>query len=74
MFFADPASAFATIGAAPRPGGRLVFLCWKELRRNEFVMVPLGALTNHVPPPELGGDGPGGFSLADPSPMSTSAP
>lgn len=65
-FFADPAAAFANIGAALRPGGRLAFLCWQEFRRNEFLTVPLGAVATHVPPPAPGGNGPGGFSLADP--------
>ncbi|HEX2038461.1 MAG TPA: methyltransferase domain-containing protein [Acidimicrobiales bacterium] len=67
MFFEDPVAAFANVGRALRPGGRLVFACWQELLRNEWIVVPAGAALTYVPMPELGGpDGPGPFSLADP--------
>jgi SAM-dependent methyltransferase len=36
MFFADPLAAFANIGAALRPGGRLVMLVWQARERNEW--------------------------------------
>ncbi len=36
MFFADPAIAFAGIGAALRPGARLVLLVWQDIDRNEW--------------------------------------
>lgn len=67
MFFEDPRAAFHNIGEALRPGGRIAFLCWQELARNEQRTVPLEALAAHIefpdaPPPE----GPGPFSLADP--------
>ena len=29
MFFADPPAAFANIRRALKPGGRLVFVCWR---------------------------------------------
>jgi SAM-dependent methyltransferase len=67
MFFDDPRVAFANLARALRPGGRLVFLCWQEVTRNEHIMVPFGAIAAFVPPPDLGGPGaPGPFSLADP--------
>jgi SAM-dependent methyltransferase len=67
MFFDDPAAAFANIAGALRSGGRLVFTCWQELGRNEWLMVPVGAALAHVPMPDVGAPGePGPFSLADP--------
>jgi SAM-dependent methyltransferase len=67
MFFADPVAAFANIARAVRDGGRLVFLCWQELLRNNWVLVPGAAAANFVPLPEPGSpDEPGPFSLADP--------
>src|SRR6266566_5663091 len=36
MFFADPVAAFANIGTALRPGGRLVLLVWQARDRNEW--------------------------------------
>ena len=32
MFFSDPVAAFANIRASLKPGGRLVFVCWRHLR------------------------------------------
>ena len=67
MFFADPSAAFTNIARALRPGGRLVFVCWQELARNEFRNLPLAVLAEHLPVPQVDGSGPGGFSLADPA-------
>jgi SAM-dependent methyltransferase len=67
MFFDDPAAAFANIGAAVRPGGQLVFVCWRELLANEWMTVPVSAALQHVPMPALPTDGaPGPFAFADP--------
>jgi len=67
MFFDDPVAAFANIGRALRPGGRLVFTCWRDLMVNDWLMVPAAAALQHVPMPDLGQPGaPGPFSLADP--------
>jgi SAM-dependent methyltransferase len=67
MFFDDPRAAFANLAQALRPGGRLVFACWREVLENEWLMVPVGAALAHVPMPDLGEPGgPGPFSLADP--------
>lgn len=66
MFFADPAAAFANIARALRPGGQLAFLCWRAMGENEFFTVPLGAIAQHLTPPEPAPPGePGPFSLAD---------
>ena len=67
MFFDDPVAAFANIGRALRPGGRIAFTCWRDLIVNDWLMVPAGAALQYVPMPDLGQPGaPGPFSLADP--------
>jgi SAM-dependent methyltransferase len=68
MFFADPVAAFANIGRALRPGGRMAFVCFQDMRRNEWLRVLLSALAAHVPLPDFARPGaPGMFSLADPA-------
>ncbi|HEX2130660.1 MAG TPA: class I SAM-dependent methyltransferase [Actinophytocola sp.] len=63
MFFEDPVAAFANLR---RAGGRLVFLCWQGLERNESRLVKRAALSPHVAvPPDRPGVGPA--SLADPA-------
>jgi hypothetical protein len=67
MFFADPTAAFANLARALARHGRVVFVCWQELGRNPWMLVPLLAAGKHVPlppPPEPGTPGP--MSLADP--------
>jgi SAM-dependent methyltransferase len=67
MFFDDPVTAFANLGRALKPGGRIAFTCWRELAVNDWLMVPAGAALQYVPMPDLGQPGaPGPFSLADP--------
>jgi len=67
MFFDDPVAAFANLGRALKPGGRIAFTCWRELVVNDWLMVPAGAALQYVPMPDLGPPGaPGPFSLADP--------
>jgi SAM-dependent methyltransferase len=51
MFFDDPDAAWANIGRALRPGGRLVFCCWREEAVNDFFAVPRAAVGPLVPPP-----------------------
>lgn len=68
MFFEDASQAFGNLRTALRPGGRLCFLCWQELRKNDWVRVPLQAAAQHVPlPPRPEPGAPGPFSLADPA-------
>jgi SAM-dependent methyltransferase len=67
MFFADPVAAFTNLHRATRSGGRLAFVCWQDLAANEWLVVPGAALAQHVPLPDLGGDGATGmFAYADP--------
>jgi SAM-dependent methyltransferase len=43
MFFSDPVAAFANLGQALRPGGRLAFACWGPLADNPWFGLPLAA-------------------------------
>ncbi len=67
MFFADPFAAFANIGRALKPAGRLAVLAWQDLAENEWLNVIREALaagrTLPQPPPSA----PGPFGLADPA-------
>lgn len=66
MFFADPVAAFANLRQALKPGGRLAFVCWREIGMNPWMRIPLMALAGHVPLPEPPAQGaPGPFSFAD---------
>ncbi|GAA3020327.1 class I SAM-dependent methyltransferase [Streptosporangium longisporum] len=67
MFFADPVAAFANIGRALRPRGRLALLSLRGMGDNEVGTV-FGAMVEHLPPnPAPAGPGaPGPESLADP--------
>jgi SAM-dependent methyltransferase len=66
MFFADPVAAFANIGASLRPGGRVAFLVFRELARNEWLTAVRAAvaLGRQLPEPPPGVPSP--FALADP--------
>ena len=65
MFFAEPARSFANLRRALRPGGRLAFVCFRAPQDNPWMMLPLNAAYQHVPPlPKLGPDDPGPFSFA----------
>ncbi len=66
MFFADPVTAFANIGAGIRPGGRLVMIGWRGVADNEWLRCVFGALAvgRDLPVPPPGAPGP--FGLADP--------
>jgi SAM-dependent methyltransferase len=67
MFFADPVAAFANIGRALRPGGRLALLTWRPLAENEWLSVIRGALAagRALPEPPVGAPGPFGLAGAD---------
>jgi SAM-dependent methyltransferase len=62
MFFDDPVAAFANIGRALRPEGRLVMLVWQAHDRNEW-SVALHRVLGEPPT----GRPPDPFSLADPT-------
>jgi SAM-dependent methyltransferase len=64
MFFDDPVAAFANIGRALRPAGRLVMMVWQPHERNEWDVAIDQSLEAAAGPPAL--PGPDAFSLADP--------
>ena len=66
MFFADPVAAFANIGAALRPAGRLVMMVWQNRQRNEWDVAIRQALAAYEGGMTVGEEGPDPFSLADP--------
>ena len=65
MFFDDPIAAFRNVGRALRPGGRVAFLVWQGLPKNEWVSEIRNALAVGRALPEPPPDAPGPFSLAD---------
>jgi len=67
MFFADPATAFANILKALKPGGRLAFVCWRPPQENPLMTAPFRA-AEHLIPPQPPSDplAPGPFAFADP--------
>jgi SAM-dependent methyltransferase len=66
MFFGDPVAAFQNVRRALRPGGRIAFLTWQPLTRNEWMLEMMGALAagRDLPGPPAGAPGP--FGLSDP--------
>ncbi|MFF9758668.1 class I SAM-dependent methyltransferase [Streptomyces caelestis] len=52
MFFADPVAAFANIGRALRPGGRLAFVCPQSVDRMDQSVI-FTAIGEHVPLPDF---------------------
>jgi SAM-dependent methyltransferase len=67
MFFADPAAAFANIRKALKPGGRLVFVCWRAMADNAWALVPFAAARDLLPAqPSPDPNAPGPFAFADP--------
>jgi SAM-dependent methyltransferase len=67
MFFDDPAAAFANIGRALRPAGRLVMMVWQAAEHNEWEVAIRDALAGPDGPAVAAGEGPDPFSLADPT-------
>ncbi|BAM89396.1 putative S-adenosyl-L-methionine (SAM)-dependent methyltransferase [Bradyrhizobium oligotrophicum S58] len=65
MFFADPVASFANMRRALKPGGRVVFACWREPKANPWMIAPLQAVYRHVPKlPEMAPEDPGPFAFA----------
>jgi len=66
MFFDDPPAAFANIGRALRPAGRLVMMVWQAHERNEWDVAIRQSLGEPQAPATIAAGGPDPFSLADP--------
>jgi SAM-dependent methyltransferase len=66
MFFGDPVAAFSNLRTGLLPGGRVRFACWRPIKENPWVHVPLLAVYEHVPrPPKPDPEEPGPFAFAD---------
>src|SRR6185437_14185502 len=66
MFFGDPVAAFTNMRRALKPGGRLVFLCWRPPAENPWAAVPMRAAQPFLPPIERPGpEEPGQYSFGD---------
>ena len=66
MFFGDPVAAFGNIRRALKPGGRMVFICWRTPPENPWAAVPMRAAQPHLPPIERPGpEDPGQYSFGD---------
>lgn len=67
MFFGDPAAAFRNLRSGLAPGGRVRFACWRPIRENPWLQIPLHAVYDHAPRlPKPQPDEPGPFAFADP--------
>jgi SAM-dependent methyltransferase len=66
MFFDDPVAAFATVGGALRPAGRLVMMVWQAPEHNEWDVVIHRSLGSAKEPRASAPEGLDPFSLADP--------
>ena len=66
MFFADREAAFRNIAENIKPGGRLLFACWRPLQENAWVTLPMAAIADLLAPgAAVAPDAPGPFALAD---------
>ncbi len=67
MFFADPVAAFVNIHKALKPGGRVVFSCWRHPFENPWSHVPESAAKPFLPPAAPADpNAPGRYSFANP--------
>lgn len=66
MFFDNPAAALGNVRKALKPGGRAVFVAWREAAANQWASVPLTFSTDGAAP-QGPRSGPGPFAWADPS-------
>ena len=66
MFFDNPAAALGNVRSALKPGGRAVFVAWREAAINQWASVPLTFSTDGAAP-QGPRSGPGPFAWADPA-------
>jgi SAM-dependent methyltransferase len=67
MFFDDPAAAFANIGRALHPAGRLVMMVWQGHEQNEWDVAIHESLEGFGESMAVAPQGPDPFSLANPA-------
>ena len=66
MFFNDPQEALVNLRRALRPGGKIGFVCWRDVSLNLFMTLPMSAAAHLLPPATPPGDpfAPGPFAFA----------
>ncbi|MDI5920130.1 methyltransferase domain-containing protein [Halomonas sp. LR5S13] len=68
MFFEHPVVAMRNVHKALKPGGKLMFIVWRDIEDNPWLGLPKQVVLDFLPPP--GEDartcGPGPFSMANP--------
>lgn len=68
MFFADPVAAFRNLARVTRPGGRVVFACWQDMTRSDWLTRPMAVVKPLLekpapfPPPDPDAPGPNAFA------------
>ena len=70
MFFDNPAAALGNVRKALKPGGRAVFVAWREPTKNQWASVPMTFSTDGAPT-QGPRSGPGPFAWADPAVFTT---
>jgi SAM-dependent methyltransferase len=66
MFFGDPVAAFANLRTGLASGGRLRFACWRPIKENPWLQIPLHAVYEHAPRlPKPDPEEPGPFAFGD---------
>lgn len=72
MFFDNPPAAFANIRTALAREGRLVFVCWRTFKENDWSFEPYEAALDLLPPQEpMDPHAPGPFAFADDARLSS---
>ena len=68
MFFSNPVAAMRNIRSALKPGGQLMFITWRALAENPWMVIPKQIVLSFLPPPGENAQtcGPGPFSMASP--------
>jgi len=65
MFFSEPVKAFINLRKALKAEGRMVFLCWRSMEENTWMLAPAQAVAEIIPPqgPPPEPDAPGPFAF-----------
>ncbi|GEK48648.1 class I SAM-dependent methyltransferase [Bisbaumannia pacifica] len=68
MFFEHPVPAMRNLHQALKPGGKLMFIVWRDIADNPWLGLPKQVVLDFLPPPGEGARscGPGPFSMANP--------
>ncbi|MBL4790495.1 MAG: methyltransferase domain-containing protein [Kordiimonadaceae bacterium] len=68
MFFDNPVAAFTRMRGALAKNGRLVFVCWQPIIKNQWISEPLNIVSKYIESAEQpNSEAPGPFSFSEPS-------